>query len=325
MLTDTEYNTLALSILESEDSLLNLLDVEQKLLPDNPKVWKQLSQVLSDLKDWGLLSKFQLNRIESVQKTIKAFEKSTWDRDERIPADLFRIEHIFFYFQENDEPVDKPMGKIHVYLCCDHTVKIMDGLRSLRPSKEEYAFFKSTFFKHKTANEYLTRAIENDSTILGQVFRRAKTLRPVLDDYYLTQIRSDIIYQLDDKADKIIDFQLDFDKRMEARKSPESFPEVSLTDTPKRKEFTTARQVLAMHYLFEYCQVRNIDQSNKARFIEFLTGKNYKNIYDAVCNPLARKNKDFRKSDLQYIRTYFENLGLFEIVKAIGNELDKPE
>jgi len=93
----------------------------------------------------------------------------------------------------------------------------------------------------------------------------------------------------------------------------------------KNPEFTTARQVLAMHYLFEYTKVVGIDQTEKAHFIEFLTGKNYKNIYDAVRSPLATKDGNLRKGDLRYIRPYFEKLGLREIVKMIDNELDKPD
>lgn len=90
-------------------------------------------------------------------------------------------------------------------------------------------------------------------------------------------------------------------------------------------DFTTARQVLALHYLLEYRQVKGIDQTHKARFIEFLTGKNYKNIYDLVRSPLATKQGKFRRADLQFVRTYFENLGLTEIVKMINNQLEKPD
>ncbi|MEO6758204.1 MAG: hypothetical protein ABIO24_02040 [Saprospiraceae bacterium] len=92
----------------------------------------------------------------------------------------------------------------------------------------------------------------------------------------------------------------------------------------KKRGFTTARRVLAMHYLFEYNQVRGIDQTNKAKFIEFLTGNSYKNIYDLVRNPLSKKG-EFRKADLKYIRTFFDDLEMRNIVKMIDNELDKPD
>src|SRR5690349_24785285 len=92
-------------------------------------------------------------------------------------------------------------------------------------------------------------------------------------------------------------------------------PEMETRDS--NPNFTTARQVLAIHYLLEYCQVKDVDKTRIARFIEFLTGKNYDNIYKAVRSPLASKKSNFRAEDLQFIRLFFEDLGLGEIVKMI--------
>jgi len=89
----------------------------------------------------------------------------------------------------------------------------------------------------------------------------------------------------------------------------------------KNKEFTTGRQVLAIHYLLKYCQVKNIDDAEKARFVHFLTGKNLDNIYKKVQSPLSGANK-YVTEDLKYVRGYFERLGLKEIVKMISNEMD---
>ncbi len=91
--------------------------------------------------------------------------------------------------------------------------------------------------------------------------------------------------------------------------------------TENNKEFTTARQVLAVHFLLKYAQVRNVDKSEIARFIQFLTGKNYDNIYKKVRNPYSHINKTF-KQDLKFIREYFEKLHLSEMVKMINNEID---
>lgn len=98
----------------------------------------------------------------------------------------------------------------------------------------------------------------------------------------------------------------------------------TIEDTPeneKNKEFTTTRQVLAIHYLLKYCQVKNVDNTEKARFIQFLTGKSYDNIYKKVQSPLNGSDKHIAE-DLKYIRTYFERLGLKEIVKMVSNEID---
>src|ERR1035437_2498982 len=86
------------------------------------------------------------------------------------------------------------------------------------------------------------------------------------------------------------------------------------------EEFTMARQVLAVHYLMKYCQVKDVDKSVIARFIYFLTSKNHGNIYKLVRNPLKGtllKNND----DLKFIRKYFEELEMEEVVKMINNEM----
>ena len=88
----------------------------------------------------------------------------------------------------------------------------------------------------------------------------------------------------------------------------------------KNKEFTTARQVLAIHYLLKYCQVKNVDDIEKARFVNFLTCKNLDNIYKKVQSPLGGANK-YVAEDLKYVRGYFERLKMKEIVKMINNEL----
>lgn len=92
-------------------------------------------------------------------------------------------------------------------------------------------------------------------------------------------------------------------------------------------EFTTSRQVLAMHYLFEYCNVVNIDTTEKARFIQFLTGREVNaknigntNIYKKLKSPFPQSEKTLI-NDLQFIRTYFEKLGLIEIVSKINKEI----
>jgi hypothetical protein len=93
------------------------------------------------------------------------------------------------------------------------------------------------------------------------------------------------------------------------------------------KEFTTARQVLALHYMLEQLEINNseVDRTVKADFAEFLTGRNNKNLYDAFQNPFITKGKQFRYDDLQYIRVHFEKLGLSKIVKRINEQLDKPK
>jgi hypothetical protein len=99
--------------------------------------------------------------------------------------------------------------------------------------------------------------------------------------------------------------------------------DASITNEKHKKEieeFTMSRQVLAVHYLMKYCQVKDVDKTVIARFIYFLTSKNHENIYKLVRNPLKGtllKNNE----DLKFIRKYFEELQMEEVVKMINNEM----
>lgn len=111
--------------------------------------------------------------------------------------------------------------------------------------------------------------------------------------------------------------------------TPDGEPIEPAAENENSKEFTTARQVLAIHYLLEYCQIKNVDNTAKARFVQFLTGKetgakDIKNttIYKRVAKPLGNDNKTLM-ADLAFVRGHFESLGLFEISKMITNEMSK--
>lgn len=103
-------------------------------------------------------------------------------------------------------------------------------------------------------------------------------------------------------------------EQLEAEQNP-------LTAT-RNPDFTTARQVLAIHYLLQAAGMSysDVDKSNVARLTEFLTEKNYRNIYDCVRSPLKTSDKSAEK-DLKFIRPFFEKLGLTEVVKMIDKEL----
>ncbi|HMX25828.1 MAG TPA: hypothetical protein PLD20_24495 [Blastocatellia bacterium] len=90
----------------------------------------------------------------------------------------------------------------------------------------------------------------------------------------------------------------------------------------KNPDFTTARQVLAVHYLLKAAGMRadSVDKSNVARLIEFLTGKNYRNIYDCVRDPFKISDRETAK-DLKFIKPYFEKLGMTQITTLIEKEL----
>ncbi len=121
-----------------------------------------------------------------------------------------------------------------------------------------------------------------------------------------------------------------FNQIKKSAEEKEQEPE-EIKDEVNNAEFTTARQVLAVHYLLEYCKVKNVDKTVKARFIQFLTGKETgakkiqnTTIYKKVSNPFSLDNSTLN-ADLQFIRKYFEDLGLNEIAKMITNEISKSQ
>ena len=99
------------------------------------------------------------------------------------------------------------------------------------------------------------------------------------------------------------------------------------TVTSKNPEFTTSRQVLAVYYLLNAIDrgiVNQTDRTVKARFIEFLTDKNYNNIYTALSNPfkgLENNNKKQILKDLEYVKSHFSKLGIQSIVDQIDNDI----
>lgn len=90
---------------------------------------------------------------------------------------------------------------------------------------------------------------------------------------------------------------------------------------PKNPEFTTNRQVIALGFMLKRLGVKNIDKTVQAAFIEFLTGKNKKEIYDRVreLNLTIFTNKS---ADGRYVQDWFEKLGLEDMAKQLEMLLD---
>jgi hypothetical protein len=113
-------------------------------------------------------------------------------------------------------------------------------------------------------------------------------------------------------------------------KYPEIKEELAGEKGTNNPEFTTARQILAFHYMFEYMNLNRsyINKTDVARFIQFLTGKEANNskienttIYKKWKKILNKEDKQ-QVQDLEYIKQYFSKLQLFEIVKMIDNDID---
>lgn len=110
-------------------------------------------------------------------------------------------------------------------------------------------------------------------------------------------------------------------KKLEGLDDEHDFGSVDINPVKSlNKKHTTARQVTAMHFIFECLGVDKKNVSAKAEFIHFLTGKSYGNIKNRVSTPYNLSEKVFVE-DMRYIREYFSNLGLENIVKKINSEI----
>ena len=102
-------------------------------------------------------------------------------------------------------------------------------------------------------------------------------------------------------------------------------PEEFLT----KKEFTTARQVIAVMLLDEEKKLtKSQDYINIEKLIEFLTGKTIRNIQqyrqrytegNGLIHKSARQNKD----DYEYVKKIFERLELQSVVNEIDKRIKK--
>lgn len=96
----------------------------------------------------------------------------------------------------------------------------------------------------------------------------------------------------------------------------------------KNKGFTSARQVLAIHYLLIEAGISPVDNLTVvARFVQFVTGREINakriqdtTIYKRVVQPF-KLNDDELQKDLIYVKKFFETLNLSTIVAQIDQEI----
>lgn len=252
---------------------------------------------------------------------------------EKSATKVFDVSRYQFELKNKRIEVKQEPGKVVHFVCCEDSISILQGLVPYAPDEKDFAVFENVFTEHHKLKRggTLLQQIEAPEKVdaIFQVSEDAlnQLSRPDLKAYFFEclekELKLEVCKEITGRQKLPI---MQFVERLENLKSKtlsEAQSETLQDEATNfaNPDFTTARQVLAIHYLLEYCQVKGIDQTHKAKFVELLTGKNYKNIYDLVRNPLATKTGSFRRNDLKFIRTYFEDLGLVEIVKMIDNEL----
>jgi hypothetical protein len=94
-------------------------------------------------------------------------------------------------------------------------------------------------------------------------------------------------------------------------------------------EFTLARQVLVMHYMFKHLGItrHENDLTDMAKLVQGLTGRQTKaadirntEIYKLISNPFSKGDKALSK-DLRFVRDIFDKLNHKAIVEEINREI----
>ena len=100
------------------------------------------------------------------------------------------------------------------------------------------------------------------------------------------------------------------------------------SDHPKKKQFTTARQCLALHHLFKSAGVKNVDNTAKASFAQFLLCKELNashisntNIYKRINQPLM-ENNNTNIENLKFVKKLFQSIDLQSVVQDIQKEIE---
>jgi hypothetical protein len=144
-------------------------------------------------------------------------------------------------------------------------------------------------------------------------------------------------------ADEVFDYHqiclagLTYNRNMlYLQREPEFEPQTRETETigeaEPNNEITKARQLLAIYYLLkagfdvEHRVSSNVSQI--AKFVHLMTGTKFTTLQNSDIYKKYLKMPNFKKDrelirDLKYIRTYFSDLSLHNVVQMINAEIEK--
>ena len=285
-----------------------ILEMILAIFPDITKSFKTLYETNikaydSKIQDRGLKGKikFTLDEIDRVTKNIES---------EQLREVYSVLNSTLKDFEQQSSDIIKPMADLKAIL--PEKYKFL--------GEEDLINLVSTGF---TGSEEQINRLPRVFDQIGGVYEP--------DSFMATTIKSEnpILGLLSGII--FIHYEKEFLKYLNAKLIELQTPPIEIMETNEKdgnKEFTTARQVLAIHYIMDQLNVySNTDKTEIARFIQFLTGKETgvakigdTSIYKKLKNPLAKSDKQI-ESDLIYIRTYFEKLGLKDITAKINKEI----
>ncbi len=112
-----------------------------------------------------------------------------------------------------------------------------------------------------------------------------------------------------------------WEKQAEREKATVSVEDETAKPSDGKQSGSLARRVWIMMFLLEAANMGNeANNIEIARLIQFLGGGNLDNIRHLVGNPFYKRTKQKALIDLNSIRTYFEKLGLDDILRKIDQK-----
>lgn len=111
-------------------------------------------------------------------------------------------------------------------------------------------------------------------------------------------------------------FVWDVNPPYSAGTSPDNLPDIytSINNPNKEQNRTPIKFAIALHLIFEKCNIEDTPSTARAKFIEWLTGRNYKNIYDCYRERLGKDGALTRSNDVEFVLNEFRKAGLTSLI-----------
>ncbi len=196
---------------------------------------------------------------------------------------------------------------------------IADIIPSKLPTVEELSVFKSQqYIRHTILSSPLKyRLFQKLMSFKKGETPPSQLIMDIVSDVFSMLYASKVNVYLREEYQKLI---------------PEKDYVINIVDEesnhPKRKQFTTNRQCLALHYLFKAAGVKNVDNTAKANFAQFLLCKELNalqisntNIYKSMNQPL-KENNNTNIENLKFVKKFFQSVDLQNVAQEIQNEIE---
>lgn len=202
--------------------------------------------------------------------------------------------------------------------------------------RAEVSVFKEVFNQHPYTNLDMGCVYRNKVTedldfngLIDKVFALASVLSDEVQDYFFDCYIKDAEDQNKGRLGEP-DFYIVKKKIEERRKAIALSKSKVEPENEQNREFTTARQVLAIYYLLSEVGLdwNTVNKTDIARFSQFLTCKEIGNSKIENTNLYKRWKQLYSKSerknrqDLEYVKSHFERMGLHNLATKIQNDMD---